>query len=313
LCAALVILALMLGPSGLGGWQTARAQAPELQPPPDPDAEARFWTEDGRAEADWQPDYLHLATGSPGGVVALAGYDWPLEIGAPFTVGHVIQSYQFYGGRPYFHHGMDLMAAAGTGLFSRSGGQVINVERYSKMYLYWEVAVLDPNGYIWVYHHIERRSIPQLIWDKFAEWQADPVNGGFIPPDTHIGDIVKWTDKAFHLRTFNHLHLNILGAGGAYLNGFEFHTPLADLDPPEILEIGLLQGRAIQSGNKTLGDYSLYVHAGDLVLDEMYTLPPYQVTFSVDGGPENTTRRFDSLPGGADDKLYLNDFYVSPT
>jgi aminopeptidase S len=45
----------------------------------------------------------------------------------------------------------------------------------------------------------------------------------------------------------------------------------------------------------------------------MYYLPPYEVSFAVDGGPPNTTWRFDTLPGGADDKVYLDDFYVSPT
>jgi hypothetical protein len=314
LLAVLLIAVLMIGPGGAGGWQTAQAQEPEPPAPPDQDLEAQFWAEDGEIEGNWHPAYRGLATGSPTGLAGLHDkYAWPVEEGAPFTIGHVIQSYQYYGGTPYFHHGTDIMAMHGTRLYSRSGGQVINVERYAKMYLYWEVAVLDPDGYIWVYHHIDKRSIPQLIWDKFAEWQADPVNGGFIAPDTHIGDIVKWTDKAFHLRTFNHVHLNILGAGGAYLNGFEFHTALADVDAPEILEVGLLQGGAIHAGHEALGDYSLYVHARDLVLDDMYTLPPYEVAFAVDGGPSNTTWRFDDLPGGADDKVYLNDFYVAPT
>jgi hypothetical protein len=314
LLAVLLLAALMGGLGGAGGWQTAQAQGPEPPVMPDEDAEARFWAEDSEAESNWHPHYLGLATGNPLGLAGLAQkYAWPVAGGAPFTIGHVIQSYQYYGGTPYFHHGMDIMAMDGTQLYSRSGGQVINVERYAKMYLYWEVAVLDPQGFIWVYHHIERRSIPQLIWDKFAEWQADPVSGGFIPPDTHIGDIVKWTDKAFHLRRFNHLHLNILGAGGAYLNGFEFHTALADTEAPEILEVGLLQGGAIYAGNEALGDYSLYVHARDLVLDDMLYLPPYEVAFTVDGGPSNTTWRFDDLPGGANDKVYLNDFYVPPT
>jgi len=312
--AVLLIVELLFGLAGGGAWQTASAQEPDLPGQPDQDSEARFWFEDSQIESGWQPDYLGLATGSPGALAAQQGmYKWPLADGTPFTISHVIQSYQYYGGTPYFHHGMDLMAPYGTEIYSRSGGQVINVERYSTMYLYWEVAVLDPNGYIWVYHHIERRSIPQLIWDKFAEWQADPVNGGFIPPDTHIGNIVKWTDKAFHLRRFNHLHLNILGAGGAYLNGFGFHNALADTDAPEILGVGLLRGKVIDAGTQTLGDYSLYVHARDLVLDEMYYVPPYEVSFSVDGGPVNTTWRFDNLPGGANDKIYLNDFYVSPT
>jgi aminopeptidase S len=45
----------------------------------------------------------------------------------------------------------------------------------------------------------------------------------------------------------------------------------------------------------------------------MYYLPPYEVTFRIDGGPVNTTWRFDGLPGGANDKIYLDDFYVPPT
>ncbi len=314
LFAVLQIAALLVGLTAAGVAASAQAKGPATPEPSSQDAEAQFWMEDAEIEQNWHPAYLGLATGAPNRLfAAYPQYRWPVEDGAPFTIGHVIQSYQYYGGTPYFHHGTDIMAQDGTHLYSRSGGQVINVERYAKMYLYWEIAILDPNGYIWVYHHIERRSIPQLIWDKFAEWQADPVNGGYIPPDTHIGDIVKWTDKAFHLRTFNHLHLNILGAGGVYLNSFAFHTPLADTAAPEIMEIGLLQGKSIYAGNVILGDYSLYAHARDLVLDEMYYLPPHAVTFTVDGGPVNTTWRFDDLPGGADDKRYLDDFYVSPT
>ena len=96
-------------------------------------------------------------------------YGWPVSDGTPFTIGHVIQSDQDYGGTPYFHHGMDIVAVDGTEIYSRSGGQVIKVKWDAIMYLYWEVAVLDPDGYIWVYYHIDKRSIPQQIWDKFAD------------------------------------------------------------------------------------------------------------------------------------------------
>jgi hypothetical protein len=309
--ALLLIAALIVALAG--AWPAAQALQPSGTP--DQGLEAQFWYQDNAGEEDWHPWYLGLATGGPGGMPGSHGtYAWPFPGDTPFTLGHAIQSYQYYGGTPYFHHGIDIMAEDGTPIYSRSGGQVINVERYSTMYLYWEVAILDADGYIWVYHHIERRSIPQLIWTKFAEFQADPVNGGFIPADTHIGDIVKWTDKAFGFRRFNHIHLNILGSGGVYVNGFEFHTALPDTAAPEILEIGLLQGGAVYAGGTEIaGDYSLYVHARDLVLDDMYYLPPYEVAFAVDGGPPNTTWRFDTLPGGADDKVYLNDFYVSPT
>jgi hypothetical protein len=223
-----------------------------------------------------------------------------------------MQSYQDYGGTPYFHHGMDMMKAWGTQVFNRSGGQVINIENYQPGWdLYWEVAILDPDGYIWQYHHIQMETIPQIIWDKFAEFQADPQNGGFIPPNTHIGNIIEWPVWSFG-KQFNHIHLNILAAGGVYVNGFAFHDPLPDADGPEIQAVGLLQNGQMLPGDIVEGDYSLYVKARDLILDEVYYLPPWEITFSVDGGPLHTTWRFDTLPGGADDTAYLDDFYVVP-
>jgi hypothetical protein len=76
--------------------------------------------------------------------------------------------------------------------------------------------------------------------------------------------------------------------------------------------VGLLQNGAIHPGNDIQGNYSLYVRARDLILDDVYYLPPWEITFSVDCGPMQTTWRFDTLPGGASDTAYLNDFYVVP-
>ncbi len=262
---------------------------------------------DEQIEQAWHPSYLSLATGDPSlrdhGV-----YAWPFELN---SIGWSMQSYQDYGGTPYFHHGMDMMKMWGTNVFNRSGGQVINIENYQPGWdLYWEIAVLDPYGYIWQYHHINSTTIPQLIWDKFQEWQNDH-NAGFIPPDTYIGDIIEWPVWSYY-DYFNHIHLNILAAGGVYVNGFEFHTPLPDTVGPEIQGVGLVQNGQIHPGNDIEGNYSLYVHTRDLILDQYYYLPPWEITFSVDGGPEHTTWRFDTLPGGADDTAYLNDFYLVP-
>jgi hypothetical protein len=61
------------------------------------------------------------------------------------------------------------------------------------------------------------------------------------------------------------------------------------------------------------GDYGLYVHTRDLVLaPNWYWLPPFETTFSLDGGPATTVWRFDSLPGGGDRDAYATDFYVAP-
>jgi hypothetical protein len=197
-------------------------------------------------------------------------------------------------------------------VYNRSGGQVINIENYNPGWdLYWEVAVLDPDGYIWQYHHIQMETIPADIWQKYNDYLADPINGGFIPENTLIGNIIEWPVWSFG-KQFNHIHLNILAAGGIFVNGFEFHTPLADNVGPEIQAVGLVQNGQIHPGNDVLGSYSLYVHARDLILDDVYYLPPWEIKFSVDGGPEQTTWRFDTLPGGASDTAYLEDFYLVP-
>ncbi len=270
----------------------------------DPD----LWYQDHEIEHSWRPAYLHLATGDPystdHGV-----YQWPYDLD---SIGWSMQSYQDYGGTPYFHHGMDMMKMYGTHVYNRSGGQVINIENYRPGWdLYWEVAVLDPDGYIWQYHHIDEPTIPQYIWDKWYEYLADPINGGFIDPDTWIGDIIEWPVWSFG-KQFNHIHLNILGAGGVYCNGFEFHVPLPDTDGPEIQAVGLLQNGQVYAGNEIEGDYSLYVRSRDLILDDVYWLPPWEITFAMDCGPVHTTWRFDTLPGGADRYAYLDDFYVVP-
>jgi hypothetical protein len=264
---------------------------------------------DEQIEQAWQPAYLKLATGDPTLLTEHGVYGWPFALD---SIGWSMQSYQEYTGAPYFHHGMDMMKMFGTNVINRSGGQVINIENYQPGWdLYWEVAVLDPDGYIWQYHHINQLTIPQLIWDKFAEYQVDPINGGFIDPDTYIGDIIEWPVWSFG-KQFNHIHLNILGAGGVFVNGFEFHVGLPDTVGPEIQAIGLLKNGQIYPNNPIEGDYSLYVQARDLILDDVYYLPPWEITFSVDGGPQQTTWRFDTLPGGASDTAYLNDFYVVP-
>jgi len=267
------------------------------------------WYEDHEIENSWTADYLDLATGDPILLTEHGVYAWPYDLD---SIGWSMQSYQDYGGSPYFHHGMDMMKVFGTHVYNRSGGQVVNIENYQPgNYLYWEVAILDPDGYIWQYHHIYEPSIPQFIYGKYNEYLIDPVNGGFIDPDTYIGDIVEWPVWSYG-KQFNHIHLNILGAGGVYVNGFEFHNPLPDTVGPEIQGIGLLQNGQIIPGNNVEGNYSLYVHARDLILDDVYYLPPWEITFSVDGGPQQTTWRFDTLPGGADRYAYLNDFYVVP-
>ena len=255
-----------------------------------------------------QEESFGIAWGDPDGPHSV--YSWPFTF---VQMGHAIQSYQNYSSgtsAAYFHHGIDMIAPNGTQVYTRSGGQVVNVENYQPgQAIYWEVAILDAEGYVWQYHHIDEPTIPDLIYQKFAEWQADPVNGGYIPPNTHIGNIVYWPVTSFGYR-FNHIHLNILAAGDVYLNAMEFHTPIEDTQAPEIQAIGLLNGNTIVSGNTASGNYGMYVRARDLYKSTVYYLPPYKTEFSVDGGDWVTVWEFHDFPGGFDDQVYVNDFFV---
>jgi hypothetical protein len=309
-CLPLVLVAVLLGGlSRVASVPPAQAQGGASPVQFDRGVDPEEFRNEEQIEAGWKPAYLKLATGDVSASASHSVYAWPFALD---SIGWNIQSYQDYGGTPYFHHGLDMMKVNGTQVYNRSGGQVINVENYQPgNALYWEVAILDPEGYIWQYHHIDNTTIPQYIKGKFAEYKADPVNGGFVPAETYIGNIVYWTVVSFGKR-FNHIHLNILGAGGVYLNGFEFHTALPDTAAPVILSVGLLQNGAVYSGNSVQGNYSVYVRTKDLVLDTVYYIPPFEYTFSVDGGPTQTTWRFDTLPGGASDTAYLTDFFVVP-
>ncbi len=245
------------------------------------------------------------AWGDPDGQHAV--YAWPFTV---VQMGHAIQSYQSYGGSPYFHHGIDMIAPDGTEVYTRSGGQVINVENYQPGWdLYWEVAILDAEGYVWQYHHIDQPTIPQAIIDAYQAWLVDPIGGGYIQANTYIGDIIFWPVESFGYR-FNHIHLNILADGDVYLNPLEFHTLLNDTQVPEIQEIGLLNGDTIVNGDIATGNYGLYVRTRDLFLSDVYYLPPYKVEFSIDGEKWVTVWEFHNLPGGASDTNFVLDYYV---
>ena len=251
-----------------------------------------------------------LAWGSPDGAHSV--YAWPFQV---VQMGHVIQSYQDYGGAPYFHHGIDMVAPNGTEVFTRSGGQVVNIQNYGSGGLYWEVAILDAEGYVWQYHHIDKLSIPSAVHQAYQSWQADHQHGGFILPDTKLGEIVYWPVKSFN-DLFHHIHLNILAAGDIYLNPLEFHTLLPDTQPPFIQKTGLLVNNAIIPGGTItepqIPTYGLYIHTGDLFHSPVYTLPPYKIAFSLDGAAWTTVWEFHTFPGGSGISQFVNDFYVVP-
>lgn len=253
------------------------------------------------AEARYTPAYASLATGSIRQAPGLADEraPWPFE---PLSIGHTMASYQRYGWQPYFHHGIDVRGDAGTEVRAAVGGQVVNVANYNGgSRYYWEVALLDAEGFLWQYHHINHETIPQAVKDAFAQ-------GGMVPAGELLGEIVDWPVDSYG-ETYHHVHLNVLGEGGVYLNPLRFLEDLGDDSGPEILAVGLLDEARTPTQQAGEG-YGLWVEVRDLIRHDKFFVPPYHLEIQVDGAETQVVWTFDQLPGGASKTDFVDDLYV---
>lgn len=240
-------------------------------------------------------------------------YAWPFALS---QMGHLISSYQNYyqdPNRAYFHHGIDMLAQDGTRVVTPVGGQVVNIENYGGSHLYWEVAILDPDGYVWQYHHIEQSSIPPQIQQAYQAYLANPENGGMIAANSQIGNIVTWPEFSFGFY-FHHIHLNILAAGDIFLNPLDFlDDTYVDNQAPQVIRMGLFTGtNTLLTENKIAygTPYSVYLQARDLFKSQVYYLPPHWITFSINGGEPRTVWNFRQLPGGSSETQFVNKFFL---
>lgn len=248
------------------------------------------------------PKYLNLAFAqfTPNYVVKKS--PWPFQL---LSIGHNMASYQYYGGgldQAYFHHGLDIRSLEAEKVYASRGGKVVNFENYVRgNRLYWEIAILDNEGYLWQYHHIDRNSIPSEIENAYK-------NGSSIADGTFLGEIVYWPVVSFGER-YHHLHLNVLDGNKNFVNPFHFLEPLDDKSVPEILEIGIIKNKKIVTNNKVSGTYKLYAKVSDFTLHNKFILPPYEIKIKVDNQEEQIVWKFDQLPGGSSIENFANDFY----
>jgi hypothetical protein len=230
-------------------------------------------------------------------------HPWPFPL---LSIGHAMNSYQDYGGSPYWHDGLDIRSAIDQPIYAAAGGKVVNLENYVRgNSLYWEVAILDEDGFVWKYHHVDRQSIPAEIETAYKNRSA--IKGG-----TLIGNVVRWPVSSFG-EVYHHLHLLVVGADGKYINPFLLLDSLADTKAPLIEEIGIAQNHRPTKLSRVSGPHALYLKATDLILHDKFQLPPYKISYVLDGKEEKTVWEFIHLPGGASDTKYINDFHFTGT
>lgn len=230
-------------------------------------------------------------------------HPWPFPL---LSIGHNMQSYQDYGGSPYWHDGLDIRSNPDQAMYAPVGGKVVNVENYIPGNpMYWEVAILDDEGFVWKFHHVDRASIPQEIHDAYKV--RGRVNTG-----TLIGNVVRWPVSSFG-EVYHHLHLLVVAADGKYINPFLMMEPLPDTKVPVINKIGIAKNHKPTDATEVKGPHSLYLEASDLTLHDKFILPPYKISWSIDGAPEKIVWEFVHLPSGKNDTDYISDFHLQGT
>lgn len=230
-------------------------------------------------------------------------HSWPFPL---LSIGHNMQSYQNYGGDPYWHDGLDIRSTVDQPIFAAVGGKVVNLENYVRgNHLYWEVAILDDEGFVWKYHHVDRDSIPKNIEEAFK-------NKGRVSTGALLGNVVRWPISTFG-EVYHHLHLLVVAKDGQYINPFLMMEPLPDTVAPVITRIGIAKNHRPISGSEVSGPHALFLEASDLTLHQKFILPPYKISYRMDKGEEKTVWEFVHLPSGKGDTQYIEDFHMQGT
>jgi hypothetical protein len=230
-------------------------------------------------------------------------HPWPFPV---LSIGHNMQSFQNYSNDPYWHDGLDIRSREDQPIYSSTVGKVVNIENYvlGNPY-YWEVAILDDDGLVWKYHHVDKRSLPDEIKQAYK-------TGNKIKAGTYLGDVVRWGVTTYG-EVYHHLHLLVVASGGQYINPLLLLSPLDDTEPPKIKKVGLTKNHKIVEGTKISGPHGLYVDCSDLILHDKFIVPPHKISFNLDNGPEVVVWEFINLPSNKNDTDFINDFFVGGT
>ncbi len=145
------------------------------------------------------------------------GIPWPLAPDAQHSVGNTYGEFQYYGGAPYLHPGVDVMGAPGQAVYAVAPGVVKAILTTSGQW-HWRVAIADSatsgtsTGYL--YAHLDQ---PTIV----------PGIGDTVETGEYIGDLVAWP-----VAGFNHCHFARIEDQGIqwYGNWLATDNPHTDFD-----------------------------------------------------------------------------------
>ncbi len=242
---------------------------------------------------------------------------WPFyPTNRPHPLAHTHHQYQYYGGSPYFHHGIDIRVPAHSTIYAPMGGKVVSLYWYGRKPYYFEVGIRDANGFTWQFHHVDEPTVTQTIRDAYKK-------GTSIPAGTKVGNIVYWPVKAYGMY-FHHTHMNVLDPDGRYVNPVHLILKSNDNLKPVIKDVLFTKNGSNRALNRPGGPRPVLSGAVDIVAQAEDREPnqPYQRTiylmeWSVKGlgaaaghdVPFTPLWRFDSLPGGSNRFAFVDTVF----
>lgn len=217
-------------------------------------------------------------------IASYATIAWPFEpVDSAQPIGNSYGEYQYYGGTPYLHPGIDIMHPAGSQVFAVKSGWVKAVLTTAADY-HWRVAIGDSpsadscDG--WLYAHLDRNTIMVDV-------------GEYVDSGQYLGNIVSWPTSGFH-----HLHFaKIRGAGTTWSSDWLFvENPLNELvnaddfTSPYFIEIDPISpfrfcfdnsNTFIPVGEAVSGDVDIIARAHDLVGHPTWVVTPYAMGYEI--------------------------------
>jgi hypothetical protein len=236
-------------------------------------------------------------------LVRAGSIDWPLSPRtSPHALGNSYGEYQYYGGAPYYHPGIDILGAPGDSVFAVKAGYVKAVLTTAAE-LHWRVAVGDSAGTApcdaYLYAHLDLPTIQVAPGDTVAE-------GEFL------GQIVTWPVAQFH-----HVHfVKIRNSGFPWSDDWQFiGDPLHEIQSAEDLTapefVPLVNGSYfafypnngttyLAPGSVLSGPVDFLVSVRDKINHPTWWVAPYEVHYrfrsdSLSYGPVLSVRFRDTL------------------
>ncbi len=226
---------------------------------------------------------------------------WPVR-NLPIVIGNTAYTLQFYGDKPGFHHGLDILEPAGTPVYSPVSGKITAGYYYRiKIPYTFQIAIEEKDGTVWQFHHLDPRTIPASLLNLAA-------HGGMVSSGAFLGRIYNASEMGSGISP--HVHINVINSEGRYQEPLRFFPPLKDDVSPVIRGMYLIdsKNRVLADDQKGLLSALQGFHPAALIVDAFDVISPSIVETTpasigvfalLDGGKRQTLlgeKDFDHLP-----------------